>query len=40
MRYLHVRKEELVNIASPLDDFWKKGGIQWHIPEKKIKYGV
>lgn len=29
MRYLHVRKEQLVNIASPIDDLWKKGGINW-----------
>lgn len=28
-RYLHVRKEQLVVIASPLDDLWKKGGIDW-----------
>ncbi len=27
MRYLHVRKEQLVNIVSPLDDLIKKGGI-------------
>ncbi len=27
-RYLHVRKEQLVNIVSPLDDLYKKGGIQ------------
>lgn len=27
-RYLHVRKEELVRIVSPLDDLWKKGGIR------------
>jgi len=27
MRYLHVRKADLVNIVSPLDDLWKKGGI-------------
>jgi integrase/recombinase XerD len=26
-RYLHVRKEQLVVITSPLDDPWKKGGI-------------
>ena len=29
MRYLHVRKEQLVNIVSPLDDLFKKGGIEW-----------
>jgi integrase/recombinase XerD len=28
-RYLHVRKEQLVNIVSPLDDIWKKGGLKW-----------
>lgn len=28
-RYLHVRKEQLVVITSPLDDLWKKGGIAW-----------
>ncbi|WP_018616337.1 tyrosine-type recombinase/integrase [Segetibacter koreensis] len=27
-RYLHVRKEQLVTIISPLDDLWKKGGIE------------
>lgn len=27
-RYLHVRKEQLVTIVSPLDDLWKKGGIE------------
>jgi site-specific recombinase XerD len=26
-RYLHVRKEVLVLVTSPLDDLWKKGGI-------------
>lgn len=26
-RYLHVSKKELVNIASPLDDLWRKGKI-------------
>ncbi|MDQ6761476.1 MAG: tyrosine-type recombinase/integrase [Bacteroidota bacterium] len=29
MRYLHVRKDQLVNIVSPLDDLFKKGGIEW-----------
>ncbi|MDQ6845195.1 MAG: tyrosine-type recombinase/integrase [Bacteroidota bacterium] len=29
MRYLHVRKDQLVNIISPLDDLFKKGGIDW-----------
>lgn len=24
-RYLHVKKDQLVNIVSPLDDIWKKG---------------
>lgn len=28
-RYLHVRKEQLVNIISPLDDLWRKGKIDW-----------
>lgn len=28
-RYLHVRKEQLINIVSPLDDIWKKGGLEW-----------
>ena len=28
-RYLHVRKEQLVNIVSPLDDLWKKQAIKW-----------
>lgn len=28
-RYLHVSKQQLVNIVSPLDDLWKKGGIEW-----------
>ncbi|MBX3241430.1 MAG: tyrosine-type recombinase/integrase [Chitinophagaceae bacterium] len=28
-RYLHVSKKELVNIASPLDDLWAKGKVQW-----------
>jgi integrase/recombinase XerD len=28
-RYLHVRKEQLVNIVSPLDDLWRKGKIEW-----------
>jgi integrase/recombinase XerD len=26
-RYLHVRKEQLVSIVSPIDDLYKKGGI-------------
>ena len=29
MRYLHVRREQLVNIPSPLDDLFKKGGIRF-----------
>ena len=29
MRYLHVKKEQLVTIVSPIDDLWKKGGIEW-----------
>ena len=28
-RYLHVAKNKLVNIASPLDDLFQKGGIDW-----------
>ena len=28
-RYLHVRKDVLVNIASPLDDIWKEGSLKW-----------
>lgn len=28
-RYLHVRKDKLVTITSPLDDVWEKGGIEW-----------
>jgi len=28
-RYLHVRKDKLINIVSPLDDVWERGGIQW-----------
>jgi len=28
-RYLHVAKDRLVNIKSPLDDLWQKGSIQW-----------
>ena len=28
-RYLHVSKKDLVNIASPLDDLWRKGKIEW-----------
>ena len=27
-RYLHVAKEKLVNIISPLDDIWGKGGLE------------
>ena len=27
-RYLHVSKKDLVNIASPLDDLWRKGKIE------------
>ena len=23
------RKEQLVNIVRPIDDLWKKGGIEW-----------
>lgn len=28
-RYLHVKREQLVNIPSPLDDIWKKGALEW-----------
>jgi site-specific recombinase XerD len=28
-RYLHVSKKQLVNIASPFDDLWKKEQINW-----------
>lgn len=28
-RYLHVKKDQLINIVSPLDDIWKKGAIEW-----------
>jgi site-specific recombinase XerD len=28
-RYLHVRKKDLVNVISPLDDLWRKGKIDW-----------
>lgn len=28
-RYLHVKKEQLVNIISPLDDLWRTGKIDW-----------
>lgn len=27
--YLHVSRENLVNISSPFDDLWKKGKIDW-----------
>jgi len=28
-RYLHVKKEQLVNIISPFDDLWRTGKIDW-----------
>ena len=28
-KYLHVAKQKLVNIASPLDDLWKTGKVEW-----------
>ncbi len=28
-RYLHVSKKQLVNIASPLNDLYKGGEIDW-----------
>ena len=28
-RYLHVSKQKLVNIISPLDDLMNQGGVEW-----------
>jgi site-specific recombinase XerD len=28
-RYLHVSKQQLVNIVSPFDDLWKNENIDW-----------
>lgn len=28
-RYLHVRKEILVQLPNPLDDLWRKGDVEW-----------
>jgi len=28
-RYLHVAREKIVNIVSPLDDLWRAGKIRW-----------
>lgn len=28
-RYLHVKRNQLINVVSPLDDIWKKGGLEW-----------
>lgn len=28
-RYLHIRKDKLMSISSPLDDLWVKGEIKW-----------
>ncbi len=28
-RYLHVKRDQLINILSPLDEIWKKGHIEW-----------
>jgi site-specific recombinase XerD len=28
-RYLHVSKQKLVNISSPLDDLWRQGKVEW-----------
>jgi site-specific recombinase XerD len=28
-RYLHVKKEDLIVISSPLDDLWRSGEIEW-----------
>lgn len=30
-RYLHVKKEDLVAVESPLDDLWRRGEIKWQI---------
>jgi site-specific recombinase XerD len=30
-RYLHVARERLVMIQSPLDQLWKEGGIDWEV---------
>jgi integrase/recombinase XerD len=30
-RYLHVSKKQLVDIASPFDDLWKKEQINWQV---------
>ena len=27
-RYLHVKRDQLINIISPLDDLWKKGRLE------------
>ena len=35
-RYLHVRKDQMVVISSPLDDLWSKGGINWQPSENLI----
>ncbi|MBX3240618.1 MAG: hypothetical protein KIT80_00730 [Chitinophagaceae bacterium] len=28
-RYLHVSRQQLVNMISPSDDLWKKNQIEW-----------
>ena len=28
-RYLHVSKQQLINIVSPFDDLWKQNEIDW-----------
>lgn len=28
-RFLYVKREQLINIFSPLDGIWKKGSIEW-----------
>lgn len=28
-RYLHVSNKQLVNVVSPLDDLWARGGVEW-----------
>ena len=28
-RSLHLKRDQLINIISPFDDIWKKGGLEW-----------
>jgi len=30
-RYLHLKKEDLISINSPLDDLWRSGEINWKV---------